>query len=51
MFSKLSKPRNFQELVTRAHDMELTIASRRDSSLSFADTKGTWLKSRRMSSS
>jgi len=35
----MSKPRTFQELATKAHDMEATIVSRRDSSLSFAETK------------
>ena len=36
---QMSKPQTFQELATKAHDMEVTIASRPDSSLSFADLK------------
>ena len=36
---QMSKPQTFQELATKAHDMGVTIASRHDSSLSFAETK------------
>ena len=35
----MSKSRTFQELVTKAHDMEVTIVSRCGSSLSFAELK------------
>jgi len=35
----MSKARTMQELATKAHDMEVTIASYRGSSLSFAESK------------
>jgi len=35
----MSKPKTFQELETKAHDMEVTIASRCDSSFSIAESK------------
>jgi len=36
---QMSKSRTFQELATKAHDMEVTIATRYGSSLSFAESK------------
>jgi len=36
---QMSKPRTFQGLATKAHDMEVIIASRRDSSLSFSEPR------------
>jgi len=36
---QMSKPQTFQELASKAHDMEVPIASRHGSSLSFADPK------------
>ena len=39
---QMSKPLIFQELATKAHDIEVTIVSRRDSSLSFAEVKRNW---------
>jgi len=36
---QMSKRRTFQELATKAHDMEVTIASCHDNSLSFAESK------------
>jgi len=35
----MSKPWTFQELATRAHDMVVTIANRRNSSFSVAELK------------
>ena len=35
----MSKPCTIQELATKAHDMEVTIANRRDSSFSVAEAK------------
>jgi len=36
---QISKPRTFQELATKAHDMEATIANRRGISFGFAKSK------------
>jgi len=41
---QMSKPRTFQELATKAHDMEVTIACCCDCSLSFAGTKRDWVE-------
>ena len=35
----MSKPLTFQELATKAHDMEVTIANRRDNSFNVAESK------------
>jgi len=35
----MSKPRTFQELATKAHDVEVTIASHHGSSFSMAESK------------
>jgi len=36
---QIRKPQAFQELVTKAHDMEVTIANHHDSSFSIAESK------------
>jgi len=36
---QMSKPRTFQELVTKAHDVEMTIASHRSKSSSLRDSR------------
>ena len=36
---QMSKPRTFQELITKAHDMEVTIANRHGNSFYFIELK------------
>ena len=36
---QMSKPQTFQEFATKAHDMEVTIATRHGNSFSFAEPK------------
>jgi len=43
----MSKPQTFQELVTKAHDMEVTIANHRDSSFNAAESKKDNIKFRK----
>jgi len=40
----MSKPRTFQELATKAHDIELTIANRRRTSFSVVESKNDGAK-------
>jgi len=39
---QMSKPRNFEELATKAHDMEVAIANHYGSSFSVAESKKDW---------
>jgi len=44
---KLSKPQTFQQLTTKAHDMEVTIANHHDSSFNVAESKKNRAKFRK----
>jgi len=45
---QINKPQTFEELATKAHNMEVTIANRRNNSFGFAEQKRTRMSSRRM---